>query len=217
MHRFQADFLEMFFRICLGVMCIFIVTTATANEYQRYKDKDLDVSFVYPSSWKVANPAEEATKFVVRWETQKTNSLVATCYLQATSNASADTYSEDFSRYYEIVRDDFTQATRDRTDKLEVISDTLSRVDGKDVMLTTLDVEIQNLNTKTSMRIFTVLTFWNGHQINLECGSALFDIDLTGYSESQKTQIKEFQGYMEKQIMHVLSSLHFDRSGNTTK
>lgn len=215
MYEYMQKITEFFLLSFLGT--VFFVNTANANEYQRFQDTELDVSFVYPSSWRVANPAEEATKFVVRWETQKTKSLVATCYLQAMPNASSDTYSEDFPRYYEVVRDNFFKATRDRTDKLEVISDTLSSVDGKDVMLTNFDVEIQNLNTKTSMRIFTVVTFWNGHQINLECGSALFDIDLTGYSDSQIQQIKDFQGHMEEEIMHVLSSLHFDRSGNATK
>ena len=197
-------------------------SVVSGNEFDRYIDRDLDISFVYPSDWIVGEPAEEATQVVVKWQTEKSKSVLAVCYIRAfdrTAILDVIDLAENLPQYYTDVLNGLIEKTRKRADKLEVISEKLSKIDGRDVIFTVFRATIKNLETETIMRVFTVLTFWKGHEIALECGTEYFDLNLRKDVNLQEwdgenlKELKELQGVIEKKIMGVLSSLHFDRSG----
>ena len=199
--------------IFFAVLFLGTAVVSLGDGYERHIDRDLDISFVYPDDWIISKPIEEATKFVVRWETKKSKSLLATCYIRALRNKDWQLFAEDLPTYYKTLLESFIQKTRDRSDDLKVISEKLTRLDGKDVIFITLKTKVQNLNKVMNIRLFTVLTFWRKHEIALECGTELLEVDLNEFTESKREDIKEFQKIIEQKIMRVLSSLHFDRTG----
>ena len=200
----------------LGLVLAFLLCSTNfslANEKERYIDRDLDISFVYPNNWVIADPVEEATRFVIRWETQQSKSLIATCYIRAVKNKDWQLFSNNFSKYYDFLLNGLLEATRERSDQVHLISDQLTRLDGKDVLFVILTMEIQNLDNVNKFRVFTVLTFWQEYEIALECGTRLLDIDLNEFSDAEKPGAIEFQNRIEKTIKQILSTLHFDRTG----
>lgn len=201
--------------ISVGLLSFLACSTnfSLANEKERYIDRDLDISFVYPTNWVIADPVEEATRFVIRWETKQSKSLIATCYIRAVKNKDWELFSNNFPKYYDFLLNGFLEATRERSDRVHLISDQLTRLDGKDVLFTIFTAEIQNLDNVNKFRIFTVLTFWQEYEIALECGTELLDLDLNEFSDAEKPATIEFQNRIEKTIKQILSTLHFDRTG----
>lgn len=209
---------------CWISILLLYASVVSGNEFDRYIDRDLDISFVYPSGWIVGEPAEEATKVVVKWQTEKSKSIIALCYIRAverTAILGVDVIdlTKNLPQYYTDVLNGFIEKTRKRTDELEVISEKLSKIDGRDVIFTVFRATTKNLETEIIMRIFTVLSFWKGHEIALECGTEYFDlnlrkdVNLKEWDSEKLRALKELQGVIEKKIMGVLSSLHFDRTG----
>lgn len=192
-----------------------MITTGISfsQEVERYINRDLDISFAYPKNWRIGTPIEQNTKFVVRWETSKSKSLLATCYIFAARHTEAEELSRNLSKYYNQLVEDFLYKRGKRYDDVEVISKKLSKIDGKDVIFISHKANQQNLNYETKFRIYTVQTFWKGNEIALECGTSMLDVDMSKYSKEQKGQISNMQNLIETKIMGVLSTLHFDRTG----
>lgn len=200
----------------LTIVTLFLLFSAiqvAADSKQRYINRDLDISLVYPKNWIIEPTIEESTLFKVVWRTKKSESLIALCYIRAVENKDWMLYSENFYDHYQELLDGFITATSDRTDQLELVSDKLTRVDGKDVMFTIMKTKIQNLDKVSQMRVYTVLTFWRKHEIAFECATEMLDINPTEFPNAQQKGVIDFQEKIEKTIMQILSTLHFDRTG----
>lgn len=188
---------------------VFIPVTVNADAGSWYRDGELKVSFYYSSRFEPEDPAELTTRYVVNWRARESGGLIASCYLRAISVAYDD---EKGRRYLKENAVQFAQSMREKTlsraRKAEIVEARPMMIDGLQGAYIVMDVETESFDKVYRMRSFSIVSFWKGYEIALECGSTIRDVVSGTLPEDQATAaIKN----VEAEMMRSLRTLHFQR------
>lgn len=166
-----------------------------------YRNDELQISFAYNENWKPANAAEKGTLNVINW-TAKTGGLIATCYLQAYEGSElSQSAIESLHKRKNEVTDSFMANMKKRYQKVSLISNEATLIDGYPAIFLIRDGTISNLGKETRLKAWTIVTVWKKHEVSLECASSVpFQFP---NSQASKT--------VEEQILKILQTLHFER------
>ncbi len=190
----------------------FLVSTSSVEAGPRghwYRDKELSISFHYPSKFIPAEPAELTTRHVVNWRSKKSQGLIASCYLRATlikSEAHEGRTALVSNRALIVAA--FVKKTNLRATSVKVIEARPIKSDGLQSLFLKVDSTIENFDQIYNLRTYTILTFWKGHEVALECGST---VPVSAEEQLPEEEAQATVRYVEDGIWSVLRTLHFQR------
>jgi len=205
-----------FFTRFLIISGLFVVTlfafptpTIAQEEGNWYRDQDLRVSFKYSNKFAPEDPAELTTRFVVNWRARQSRGLIATCYLKAVSTDVDELIGRAF---LESNADNFTESwvrnTQRRASTVEVIESRPIRIDGLQAIYIVMDTITESFDDEYDLRVHSIITFWEGHEVILECGSSIRSVVLGNLPDDQASAAI---ANVEDEIQRTLRSLHFQR------
>ncbi len=174
-----------------------------------YRDQDLRTSFYYSDRFVPEDPAELSTRFVVNWRARQSRGLIATCYLKAVPTEVDELTGRE---YLETNSQDFTASwvrnTERRASAVEVVESRPVRIDGLQALYVVMDTRIENFDTTDDLRTFSLITFWEGHEVVLECGTSIRSVVLGSLPDDQAAAAIS---NVEAEIQRTLRTLHFQR------
>jgi hypothetical protein len=174
-----------------------------------YRDQDLRTSFYYSNRFVPEDPAELSTRFVVNWRAQQSRGLIATCYLKAVPT---EVDEQTGREYLETNPQDFTASwvrnTERRASAAEVVESRPVRIDGLQALYVVMDTRIENFDQTYDLRTFSLITFWEGHEVVLECGTSIRSVVLGSLPDDQAAAAIS---NVEDEIQRTLRTLHFQR------
>lgn len=194
----------------LFVGLLFSVEHAWAQqEGTWYRDQDLRTSFYYSDKFVPEDPAELSTRFVVNWRARQSRGLIATCYLKAVPTEVDELTGREF---LETNSQDFTASwvrnTERRASAVEVVESRPVRIDGLQALYVVMDTRIENFDETYDLRTFSLITFWAGHEVVLECGTSIRSVVLGSLPDDQAAAAIS---NVEDAIQKTLKTLHFQR------
>jgi len=80
--------------------------------------------------------------------------------------------------------------------------------DGLQSLFLKVDSTIENFDQIYSLQTYTILTFWKGHEVALECGST---VPVSAEEQLPEEEAQATVRYVEDGIWSVLRTLHFQR------
>lgn len=174
-----------------------------------YRDQDLRTSFYYSNRFVPEDPAELSTRFVVNWRARQSRGLIATCYLKAVPTEIDEMTGRE---YLETNSQDFTASwvrnTERRASTVEVVESRPVQIDGLQALYVVMDTRIENFDETYDLRTFSLITFWEGHEVVLECGTSIRSVVLGSLPDDQAAAAIS---NVEDEIQRTLRTLHFQR------
>mmetsp|Transcript_8356 Transcript_8356/g.14177 ORF Transcript_8356/g.14177 Transcript_8356/m.14177 type:complete len:231 (-) Transcript_8356:65-757(-) len=174
-----------------------------------YRDQDLRISFYYSDRFVPEDPAELSTRYVVNWRARQSRGLIATCYLKAIPTEVDELTGRE---YLKSNSQDFTASwvrnTERRASAVDLVASRPVLIDGLQALYVVMDTRIENFDEIYDLRTFSLITFWKGHEIVLECGTSIRSVVLGNLPDDQaKVAISN----VEDEIQRILRTLHFQR------
>lgn len=174
-----------------------------------YRDQDLRTSFYYSDRFVPEDAAELSTRFVVSWRARQSRGLIATCYLKAVPTEVDELTGRE---YLETNPQEFTASwvrnTERRASTVEVVESRPVRIDGLQALYVVVDTRIENFDEIYDLRTFSLITFWEGHEVVLECATSIRSVVLGSLpSDQAAAAISNVEG----EIQRTLRTLHFQR------
>lgn len=176
-----------------------------------WRSDELRVGFSYPSVWKAAQATQPMTRIVINWRTQKSQALIATCYLEA----SAENESEiarmapaDIESKASGIALGYLKNMKQRAPDAKLIDWRAVRQDGYPAVYLEREGTFSTFDQKWRDRSYSIVTSWRNREINLECASTLTTDEVrskaTGDAGTMAAEV-------EKAIQAVLRTLQFQR------
>lgn len=198
--------------LIIGLLLSFLFSAVCAWAQQEgtwYRDQDLRTSFYYSNRFVPEDPAELSTRFVVNWRARQSRGLIATCYLKAVPTEINEIAGRE---YLEANPQDFTASwvrnTERRASAVEVVESRPVQIDGLQAIYVVMDTRIENFDETYELRTFSLITFWEGHQVVLECGTSIRSVVFGSLPDDQAAAAIS---NVEDEIQKTLRSLHFQR------
>lgn len=164
-----------------------------------WRSDSLGVIFGYDERWKPANPSQRSTVAVVNWTSRKSGGLMATCYLEVNESDVGKLTPAQVRQDARDIVDAFMRNGRLRDPNMELINWRSATQDNHPVVYMERDMSVSNLNEAFRARIYSVVTSWRGHEINMECASPI------------PVTMPKVAGIVEGPIQKVLGSMQFVR------
>lgn len=194
-----------------SIFLVFVVSQAAAGDsFTWYRDPDVKVSFAYPEKFKPESPAEQSTRFLVNWRTKTSRDLMATCFLKM-----VPTVGDDAAARYQLKINpeervqSFMDFAKKAGRKPSLTSHRNIMIDDLDGVYFVIKFTSETFDKTMTLDLHHIVTFWDGHQIVLACGTAL-RYQLAG--QAPEETIEQVVKNVEVEIMKVLRTLHFDRN-----
>lgn len=170
------------------------------GEVHFWRSDKLRLIFGYDERWTFANPSQRSTETVINWRARQSGGLMATCYLEATTDSGiAKMTHDDIRQRSRQVVDSVLRNSHARDPRTRLVTWRAASQDNLPVVYLERDMRIQNLNDSYSMRVYSIVTSWNGRAINFECASEI------------PLKMPRLAATVEAPIERVLGSLQFIR------
>jgi len=208
--KWNDSCMQLFLMASLIICLIFSAQHASAQqEGTWYQDQNLRISFYYSNRFMPEDPAEFSTRFVVNWRARQSRGLIATCYLKAiptevdelTGRAYLESNSQDFTASW-------VRNTERRASLVEVLESRPVRIDGLQALYVVMDASVENFDKTYDLRTFSLITFWESHEVVLECGTTIRSVVLGSLPDDQAAAAI---ANVEEEIQRTLRTLHFQR------
>jgi len=197
-------------KLVIVAVALIVTPVAAGGDLTWYRDPDIKVSFAYPEKFKPETPAEQSTRFLVNWKTKNSRSLMAGCFLKA-----IPTVGDDAAARYqlkvnpeELVKSSM-DLSRSAGRQVSLITQRSIKIDNLDGVYFVIKATTESFDITATFDLHHVVTFWDGHQIMLACGTGL-PYELVG--QASEETINQVVKNVEAEIMKILRSLHFDRN-----
>lgn len=197
-------------KLVIVTVTLIVTPVAAGGDFTRYRDPDIKVSFAYPEKFKPESPAEQSTRFLVSWRTKKSRNVMATCFLKATP-----TVGDDAAARYQLKVNpeervkSYMDFAKKAGRKPYLISQSSIIIDDLDGVYFVFKATSKSFDKTVTMDLHHIVTFWDGYQIMLACGTAL---PYQLVDQAPEEIIDKVVKNVEAEIMKVLRTLHFDRN-----
>jgi len=181
-----------------------IAATVKASNEKRgattfWRSDGLGVIFGYDERWKPANPSQKSTAVVVNWTARKSGAVMATCYLEVNESEVGKLIPAQIRQNARGIVDAYLRNGRLRDPNMRLINWRPATQDNHPVVYMERDMSVTNLNESFRARIYSIVTSWRGHEINMECASPI------------PVTMPKMAGVVEGPIQKILGSLQFVR------
>ena len=165
-----------------------------------WRSDELGLVFGYDERWSLANPSQRSTQAAINWRAQQSGGLMATCYLESISSSGLAKLKPEQvgARGRELV-ESVLRNSRARDPQTRLVTWRAATQDNVPVVYLERDMRLQNLNDSYSVRVYSIITSWNGQEVNFECASEV------------PLRMPELAVTVEAPIQRVLGSLQFVR------
>ncbi|MBB4287872.1 hypothetical protein [Roseospira goensis] len=183
------------------------VSVGESNDGNWYKDQELGVSFYYMGEMVPTETIMPTTKFAVNWLSSPSGHLIASCFLSsdgpipvAAEKARTDMLL-DIDRSSEI----WANAMR-KKGNVEITEYRPVKIDGIDALYIVANIEQENLEMVTTLKYYTLWTYWRHSRISLNCATSIHKDNL---AEMSPQMAEETTKKVEGVIISTLRTLRF--------
>jgi hypothetical protein len=129
----------------------------TRGKVRWWRSRSLGVTFGYDERWEVGTPVEESTAVVVNWRSKQSGELMATVFLK----------SQDSSPLAKLSADEI----KDNPQRIVDVVVARERRRDPPVVYIELDLQIATVLETHTLRLYVIVTAWNGREILFACSS----------------------------------------------
>lgn len=175
-----------------------------------WKSDELGVTFAYANVWKEAESTMPSTRIVVNWRTQRSQALLATCYLEASGPLESEVARlglKGVERRAENIALGYEANMKKRAADGVLVTWRATQQDGYPVVYIEREGTITNFDGSKRLRLYSLVTSWREREVNLECGSVL----TTNAARRGEAKAGQLADEIERGIKAVLGTLQFHR------